>query len=82
LHHADCDAVQFYRSISALKSVGRINRRCKPQLAGPRMFWCMTISDALDVGPERVRFARPDVLFYDAHPIDLYQLICALYLMA
>jgi hypothetical protein len=36
----------------------------------------------LDRAPQRIRFARPDILFYDAHRIDLYQLICALYLMA
>jgi hypothetical protein len=29
-----------------------------------------------------VRFARPDILFYDAHRIDLYQFICALHLIA
>jgi hypothetical protein len=30
---------------------------------------------------QHVRFARPDILFYDAHRIDLYQFICALYLI-
>src|SRR5258708_3595999 len=34
----------------------------------------------VDTTPQRVRFARPDILFYDLHRIDLYQLICALYL--
>jgi hypothetical protein len=36
----------------------------------------------VDTAPQRVRFARPDILFYDAHRIDLYQWIRALYLMA
>ena len=36
----------------------------------------------VDTSPQRVRFARPDILFYDVHRIDLYQLICALYLLA
>ena len=26
-----------------------------------------------------MRFARPDILFYDAHRIDFYQLICTQY---
>ena len=30
----------------------------------------------------KIRFARPDILFYDAHRIELYRSICALYLMA
>ena len=30
----------------------------------------------------KTRFARPDIQFYDAHWIELYRLICALYLMA
>src|SRR5712672_618341 len=29
-----------------------------------------------------VRFARPNIQFYDGHVIDLYQLICAPYLIA
>jgi hypothetical protein len=36
----------------------------------------------VDTAPQGVRFARPDILFYDAHRIDLYQWISALYLMA
>jgi hypothetical protein len=35
----------------------------------------------VDTTPQRVRFARPDILFYDADRVDMYQLICALYLM-
>ena len=34
-----------------------------------------------DNSAPRVRFARPVILFYDAHRIALFQLICALYLM-
>jgi hypothetical protein len=33
----------------------------------------------VDTAFQRVRFARPDILLYDAHRIDLHQLICALY---
>ena len=31
---------------------------------------------------QTVRFARPNILIYDEHVSDLYQLICARYLMA
>ena len=34
------------------------------------------------VASQIVRFARPAILFYDGNRIDLYQSICALYLMA
>jgi hypothetical protein len=30
---------------------------------------------------QRVRFARPDILFYDAHRIELYRSMRALYFM-
>jgi hypothetical protein len=36
----------------------------------------------VDTAPQRDRFARPDILLYDAHWIDLYQWTCALYLVA
>jgi hypothetical protein len=34
------------------------------------------------IDSQTVRFARHDIRFYDAHRIDLYRLVCALYLMA
>jgi len=56
-------------SVASTKPVG-------PTRAAASSDW----SPSRPLHSQRVRFARPDILFYDAHRIDLYQLICALYL--
>jgi hypothetical protein len=42
----------------------------------------MRVYESASIDFQRVRFARHDIVFYDAHRFDLYRLICALYLMA